>query len=74
MGRMAGPRLLVVALAWFVVVLALIGPRLMEALDRRQLTGSLLGLPVLVTEVLVIGILAVVPLMLLWRRESRRNR
>lgn len=45
-----------------------VGPALMELLDGHGLTGSLSGLPVLVTESVVVGLLLIgPPALVLWR-------
>ena len=56
------------ALVWAAFAVGVIGPFLMELLDEHGLTGKLVGLPVLVTETIVIGLVALTPLALLWRR------
>lgn len=56
------------ALLWTGLVLVGVGPALMELLDGHGLTGSLSGLPVLVTESVVIGLLLIgPPAFVLWR-------
>lgn len=56
------------ALLWTGLVLVGVGPALMELLDGRGLTGTLSGLPVLVTESAVIGLLLIgPPAFVLWR-------
>jgi H+/Cl- antiporter ClcA len=64
---------LLAAFLWLGFVVGLVGPLLMELLDDRGFTGRVLGLPALVTEVLVIGLAALIPVALLWRR-ARRHR
>lgn len=55
-------------LLWTCLVLVGVGPALMELLDGRGLTGTLSGLPVLVTESAVIGLLLIgPPAFVLWR-------
>lgn len=48
-------------LLWTGLVLVGVGPALMELLDGHGLTGTLSGLPVLVTESVVIGLLLIGP-------------
>lgn len=62
---------LVAALLWIVFILGAIGPLLVELLDNHGLTGSVLGLPVIVTEALVIGLVALTPVALFWWRTRR---
>jgi hypothetical protein len=62
---------LIAALLWVVFVVGVVGPVLMELLDQHDLKGRVFGLPVVVTETLLIGIVACVPIVLLWRRTRR---
>ena len=58
------------ALLWIAFIIVGVGPLLMEQLDQRGMTGRVFGLPVFVTETIVIGLVALVPVG--WFRRRTR--
>lgn len=64
------PLLWILSSLWKLLVLLLLGPLFVEWLDQHHLSNQILGLPVIVTEVVLLASLSMVGIgiVFLWQR------